>query len=103
MSKFKLVSFSKEIDKKFKRINLIVLAPILLWPFFFLGFMVYYHYEMYSFILAILYPFYLCLLFEVNARIYKRHKAVGYIIPILIGCLLSYEVLYVLIFFISPS
>lgn len=91
MTKFKIISFSKEIPTKFKWINLLILIPILLWPLVFL--MTIFFFDdpnanpimVWGLFFAVnLYPLYLFVLFELNARLYKKLKIVGYIIPSLI-------------------
>lgn len=99
MSKFKLVSFSKELNKKFKWINWIILMPILLWPIVFFGSIFIFDnpkvvWKAFGlFFLVNSYPLYLLILFELNARIYKRFRWVGFIIPISILSVLSYGIL----------
>ena len=99
MSKFKLVSFSKELDKKFKWINWIILLPILLWPLVFFGSIFIFDnpkvvWKAFGlFFLVNSYPLFLFILFEVNARFYTRFRLVGYIIPISILSVLSYGIM----------
>ena len=91
MVTFKLISLSKEIPKKFKWINGFILIPLLLWPLVF--FMTIFFFDdpnaspimVWALFLSVnLYPLYLFLLFELNARLYKKLKIAGYIIPLLI-------------------
>src|SRR5699024_5207615 len=87
---------SKEIPTKFKWINWLILIPILLWPLVF--FMTIFFFDdpnanpimVWGLFFAVnLYPLYLIVLFELNARLYKKSKIIGNIIPSLIfGCLL---------------
>ncbi|MFA7445999.1 MAG: hypothetical protein WCY89_08635 [Flavobacteriaceae bacterium] len=97
MTKFKLVSFSKEIPKKFKWINWLILTPILLWPLVF--FMTVFFFDdpnanpimVWGLFFAVnLYPLYLFVLFELNARLYKKIKITGYVIPLLVVAGLLY-------------
>ena len=103
MSTFKLVAFSKEVDKKFKWINWIILLPTLLWPLVFFGSIFIFDnpkvfWQAFAlFVLVNSYPVLLFLLFEVNARIYKRFGWSGYIMPIAMFSLLAYGVLAELI------
>lgn len=99
MSKFKLVSFSKELDKRFKLINWIILLPILLWPLVFFSSIFIFDnpkvvWKAYGlFFLVNSYPVFLFVLFEINARIYKRLRLVGFIIPMSILIILSYGII----------
>ncbi len=97
MAKFRLVSFSKEIPIKFKWINWIILIPIFLWPLVF--FMTIFFFDdpnanpimVWTLFLGVnLYPLYLLILFELNARLYKRIKVAAYILPLLIIGSLSF-------------
>lgn len=97
MIKFKLISFSKEIPKKFKWINWLVLTPILLWPFVF--FMTVFFFDnpnanpimVWGLFFAVnLYPLYLFVLFELNARLYNKFKITSYVIPLLVVAGLFY-------------
>lgn len=91
MAKFKLISFSKEIPKRFKWINWFILTPIVLWPLVFFGSIFIFDDPNAKpiivwalFVGVNLYPLYLFGLFELNARLYKRINIVGYIFPLLI-------------------
>jgi len=97
MTKFKIISISKEIPKKFKWINWLILIPILLWPLVF--FMTVFFFDDPNanpimvwglFFVVNLYPLYLFALFELNARLYKKQKLAGYIIPLAIFGVLLY-------------
>ena len=96
MAKFKLTSFSKKLPKRFKAINCFILLPILLWPLIFFGSIFIFDNpknmnQAYGlFFLINSYPIFLLILFEANARIYKRLKNVGYIIPVTIIGFLAY-------------
>ena len=96
MAKFKLISFSKEIPKRFKIVNWFILLPIILWPLVFFGSIFIFDNPKsitLAYILFILinsYPIFLFLLFEFNARIYQNNKMGGYIIPIAILGMLSF-------------
>src|SRR5690606_8565140 len=94
---FKIISISKEIPKKFKWINWLILIPILLWPLVF--FMTVFFFDDPNanpimvwglFFVVNLYPLYLFALFELNARLYKKQKLAGYIIPLAIFGVLLY-------------
>ncbi len=97
MQKFKLISFSKELPRKFKLMNWIILIPTLFWPLIF--YMSIFFFDdpnanpMLVWLLFFgvnLYPLYLFLFFELNARLYKKYNLVGYILPILMISSLSY-------------
>jgi len=95
MANFKLIAFSKEIPKKFKWINWFILIPILLWPIVFYSSIFIFDSPPANLKIAYamffgmnLYPLYLFILFELNARLYKRIKIAAYILPLsIIGCL----------------
>lgn len=91
MTKFKFISFSKEISKSFKWINWFILLPILLWPLIFFGSVFFFDdphanliFVWILFISVNLYPLFLFGLFELNARLYRKSKTIGYIIPVLV-------------------
>lgn len=101
MQNFKLISFSKEIPRKFKLINWVILIPILFWPLIF--YMSIFFFDdpnanqmlVWSLFFGVnLYPLYLILIFELNARLYKKHNIVGYILPVLMISSLSYFFIY---------
>jgi len=79
MAKFRFVSFSKEIPWTFKIVNWLILLPILIWPLIF--FMTAFFFDapgqnpvkVWPLVIGvILYPLYLFILFELNARLYKK-------------------------------
>jgi hypothetical protein len=93
----KIIAFSKEIPKNFKWINWFILIPILFWPLIFFGTIFFFDDPNANplmvwalFIGVNLYPVYLIVLFELNARLHKRIKFAGYILPILIIGSLSF-------------
>lgn len=97
MTSSKLISFSKEIPKKFKVINWVILIPILFWPLVF--FMSIFFFDdpnanptmVWALFFGVnLYPLYLFLLFELNARLYKKNNLIAYILPILMISSLLY-------------
>lgn len=90
MNNTKLISFSQELPKKFKWINWIILLPIIVWPFvFFFSIFIFDDpnanptkaWLLFCAINA--YPLYLFVLFELNARLYLKSNAAGYILPLL--------------------
>lgn len=90
MARFKLTAFSKDIPLKFKFLNATILLPILFWPVIF--FMSFFFFDdpnadpkgVYTLFFAVnLYPLYLIILFELNARLYKISKYTAYVLPIL--------------------
>ena len=95
MHNLKIIAFSKEVPKKFKWINGFILLPILFWPLVFFGSIFFFDDPNANismvwalFIGVNLYPLYLIIFFELNARLYKKVKIFAYIFPILmIGCL----------------
>lgn len=95
MANFKVIALSKEISKKFKWINWFILIPILLWPLVFFGTIFFFDDPNASpimvwalFIGVNLYPLYLFIIFELNARLYKRIRIAAYFLPLsIIGCL----------------
>lgn len=100
MDKFKLISLSKELPKKFKWINWFILIPIFLWPLVFFGSVFLFDDPNANptmawsiFIGVNLYPLYLLGLFELNARLYRRINVAGYAIPLLIIGSLSFVIL----------
>ena len=96
MKKFKLVSFSKELSKKFKLANWLILSPILFWPLIFFMSIFFFDDPNTNPIIAWLlfigvnvYPIYLFILFEINARISKTYNVLGFVLPIsVVGVLL---------------
>ncbi len=99
MIKFKLTGFSNELSKTFRLINKVILIPIPFWPFVFYSSIFLFDSPnanqndvLALFIAVNLYPFYLLFLFEINARIYKKCKCIGYIIPITILAMIGYIV-----------
>ena len=97
MPNLKIIAFSKEIPKKFKWINWFILIPILFWPLIF--FMTIFFFDdpnanpsmVWALFIGVnLYPVYLIVLFELNARLHKRIKFAAYIIPFLIIGSLSF-------------
>lgn len=93
----KIVAFSKETPKKFKRVNWFILIPILFWPLVFFGTIFFFDDPNANplivwclFIAVNLYPIYLFILFELNARLYKKNAVLAYVIPLLIIGSLSF-------------
>ncbi len=98
--KFRLTVFSKEIPKKFKWINCLILLPIVFWPMIFFASIFFFddpnanEAVVWSLFFGVnLYPCCLLLLFELNARIYKRFKYLGYIIPFAIAGFLTFQII----------
>jgi hypothetical protein len=90
MMKIKLISLSKEIPNTFKLVNWIILLPILFWPLVFYVTIFFFDDPNANLKLVWtlfwgvnLYPLYLILLFELNARLYKKSSLAGYILPLL--------------------
>lgn len=91
MSKFKVISFSKEIPRKFKYVNWIILFPVIFWPLIFYGSVFFFDNPnanpmmVWALLFGVnLYPIYLFLIFELNARLYRKIKFAGYILPLMI-------------------
>ncbi|HTO16560.1 MAG TPA: DKNYY domain-containing protein [Edaphocola sp.] len=93
----KIVAFSKEIPKKFKRVNWFILIPILFWPLVFFGTIFFFDdpnanpLMVWSLFIGVnLYPIYLIVFFELNARLYKKVAVLAYVLPLLIIGSLSF-------------
>lgn len=93
----KLTSFSKKIPSRFKWVNLIILVPILFWPLVFFLSVFFFDDQTADrksmntlFVGVNLYPIYLFIIFELNARLYRKIKFAGYILPFIMILSLSY-------------
>lgn len=93
----KIIAFSKEVPKKFKWINWFILIPILFWPLVFFGTIFFFDDPNTNplmvwalFIGVNLYPLYLIILFELNARLFKKVKVLAYVLPLLMIVSLSF-------------
>ena len=99
-AKIKLISFSKELPSRFKWINCFILIPILLWPLVFFSTLFMGDDPnanttklLILFVVVNLYPLYLLVIFELNARLYKRIKIAAYVLPLLIIGSLSFVII----------
>ena len=97
MANFKLIAFSKEIPRKFKWINWFILIPILFWPLVFFGSIFFFDDPnanptmVWALFFGVnLYPLYLIVLFELNARLYKKLNVAAFVLPLLIIGSLSF-------------
>ena len=97
MPNFKIIAFSKEVPKKFKCLNWFILNTILLWPLIFFGTVFFFDdpnaipLMVWALFIGVnLYPVYLIVLFELNARLHKRIIFAAYFLPILIIGSLSF-------------
>ena len=93
----KIIAISKEVPKKFKWINWFILIPILYWPLVFFGTIFFFDDPNANplmvwalFIGVNLYPLYLIILFELNARLFKKVKVLPYVLPLLMIGSLSF-------------
>ena len=91
MANFRLVAFSKEIPRKFKWINWFILIPILFWPLVFFASIFFFDDPnanpamVWALFFGVnLYPLYLIMLFELNARLYKKLNVAAFVFPLLI-------------------
>lgn len=97
----RLTIFSKELPRWFKLLNLVILLPILLWPFvLYISIFIFDNphnlaLAYFIFFALIAYPLYLLIIAELNSRLFFKSRNLSLILPFSIFTFIIFGILYI--------